>query len=126
MSVDVVIASPVWGRNKLCRPDGAGIGPWNRRPGHSCWPGAPSPRGSLIDKKGTTSLVQVADPINRFPELLRYAVQRIKTLCPMLGKMKIAEILTRAGLHLGATRRRPDAQGEARRAASSGKRFAFA
>ena len=39
---------------------------------------------------------------------------------------KIAEILTRAGLHLGATRRRPDAQGEARRAASSGKRFAFA
>ncbi len=34
---------------------------------------------------------------------LRYAVQRLKTLCPSLGKEKIARMLCRAGLHLGAT-----------------------
>jgi transposase InsO family protein len=41
--------------------------------------------------------------VNRFPEYTRYIVQRLKTLCPMLGKVKIAQILARAGLHLGAT-----------------------
>jgi transposase InsO family protein len=30
-------------------------------------------------------------------------VQRLQTLCPRLGKVKIAQILGRAGLHLGAT-----------------------
>jgi putative transposase len=34
---------------------------------------------------------------------LRYAVQRLKALCPVLGKAKIVETLCRAGLHLGAT-----------------------
>jgi transposase InsO family protein len=29
--------------------------------------------------------------------------ERLKTLCPTLGKVKIAQILARAGLHLGAT-----------------------
>jgi transposase InsO family protein len=30
-------------------------------------------------------------------------VQRLKTLCPTMGKVKIAETLARAGLHLGTT-----------------------
>jgi len=34
---------------------------------------------------------------------VRYIVQRLRALCPMLGKVKIAEILARAGLHLGVT-----------------------
>jgi len=32
---------------------------------------------------------------------VRYAVQRLQALCPTLGKKKLAEILARAGLHLG-------------------------
>jgi len=30
---------------------------------------------------------------------LRYLVQRLKVLYPMLGKQKIAQVLCRAGLH---------------------------
>jgi len=41
----------------------------------------------------------------KFPRAthLRYSVQRLKALCPTLGKVKIAQILCRSGLHLGAT-----------------------
>src|SRR5262249_5054466 len=42
-------------------------------------------------------------PVNRFPNFVRYIVQRLQTLCPRLGKVKIAQILARAGLHLGVT-----------------------
>ena len=55
------------------------------------------------DEDGAKALVQLPSPVNRFPELVRHAVQRLKTLCPALGKKKIAETLARAGLHLGAT-----------------------
>jgi hypothetical protein len=34
---------------------------------------------------------------------VRYLVQRFKTLCPTLGKAKIAQTLASAGLHLGTT-----------------------
>ena len=45
----------------------------------------------------------MALPVNKFPDFVRYSVQRLKILCPQLGKVKIAEILSRAGLHLGVT-----------------------
>jgi putative transposase len=41
--------------------------------------------------------------VNKFPDFVREVVQRLKILCPRLGKRKIAETLARAGLHLGAT-----------------------
>jgi len=47
--------------------------------------------------------VQLRTPVNKFPEYVRYAVQRVKALCPTLGKRKLAAVLARAGLHLGAT-----------------------
>ena len=56
-----------------------------------------------IDEEGPKALVQLAEPVNKFPDLVRAMVQRLKALCPMLGKVKIAEILARAGLHLGVT-----------------------
>lgn len=34
---------------------------------------------------------------------MRYTVQRLKTLCPSMGKVKIALTLARAGLDLGST-----------------------
>ena len=56
-----------------------------------------------LDEQGPDGLVWVREPVNKFPGFVRYAVQRLKTLCPTLGKVKIAEILCRADLHLGAT-----------------------
>ena len=56
-----------------------------------------------LDEQGSRSLVQLREPVNKFPDFVRYAVQRLKLLCPGMGKVKIAQILCRAGLHLGAT-----------------------
>jgi transposase InsO family protein len=56
-----------------------------------------------VDEQGANALVQTREPVNKFPDFVRYAVQRLKTLCPTLGKAKIAETLCRAGLHLGTT-----------------------
>lgn len=53
-----------------------------------------------LDEKGPHALVRLEAPVNKFPEFVRYAVQRLKVLCPTLGKVKLAEILCRAGLHL--------------------------
>ena len=56
-----------------------------------------------VDEEGANALVQIREPVNKFPDFVRYAVQRLKALCPMLGKAKIAKMLCRAGLHLGTT-----------------------
>ncbi len=56
-----------------------------------------------LDEDGPEALVQTPVPVNRFPDYVRYMIRRFKTLCPTMGKVKIAETLARAGLHLGAT-----------------------
>ncbi len=56
-----------------------------------------------LGEEGPQALVQLREPANRFPDFVRYAVQRLKVLCPSMGKVKMAQILARAGLHLGAT-----------------------
>jgi len=45
------------------------------------------------------SLLQMATPVNRFIDFIRHAVQQIKLFCPSLAKVKIAEMLGRAGIH---------------------------
>jgi transposase InsO family protein len=56
-----------------------------------------------LDEEGPAALLRTREPVNKFPDFVRYLVQRLQTLCPRLGKVKIAQILTRAGLHLGVT-----------------------
>jgi hypothetical protein len=56
-----------------------------------------------VDEQGPDAPVQLPEPVNKYPDFVRYVVQRLKSLCPMLGKMKIAQILARAGIHLGVT-----------------------
>jgi transposase InsO family protein len=56
-----------------------------------------------IDEQGPDALLQLHEPVNKFPDFVRYIVQRLKTLNPSMGKVKIAETLCRAGLHLGVT-----------------------
>jgi len=47
------------------------------------------------------SLIQSQSPVNRFPDFVRYTGQRMKLLCPTMGKVKIADMLARAGIHIG-------------------------
>ncbi len=56
-----------------------------------------------IDAQGANALLQLREPVNKFPDFVRYIVQRLKALSPSMGKVKIAETLCRAGLHLGIT-----------------------
>lgn len=49
------------------------------------------------------SLARTRSPINRLPDFVRHAVQRLKVFCPRLGKGKIAEVLCRAGIEISAT-----------------------
>jgi hypothetical protein len=56
-----------------------------------------------LDEQGPDALVRLPEPVNKFPELVTYVVKRLKLLCPSLGKVKIAQFLARAGLHLGPT-----------------------
>ena len=48
-----------------------------------------------LDENGAAALIQLPVPVNRFPDLVRYAVQRLQALCPTLGKKKLAEVLAR-------------------------------
>ena len=68
--------------------------------------------GKRLDERGPRALLQSPEPVNRFPDYVRAAVHRLQALCPRLGKVKIAQILARAGLHLavssvGRIRREP-------------------
>jgi transposase InsO family protein len=56
-----------------------------------------------LDDDGPSALLRTQKPVNTFPGFVRYVVQRLQTLCPLLGKAKFAQVLARAGLHLGVT-----------------------
>jgi len=56
-----------------------------------------------VDEEGPSALVQTDEPVNRFRCFVRYLVRRLKVLCPTLGKKRLAQMLARAGLHLGIT-----------------------
>jgi hypothetical protein len=54
-------------------------------------------------EEGERALIQIAEPVNRFPDFVRHLVKQLKALLPTMGKVRIAQVLARAGLHLGAT-----------------------
>jgi len=56
-----------------------------------------------LDEEGPRAIVQTREPVNKFPDFVAYIVRRLKVLCPSMGKAKIAQVLCRAGLHLGST-----------------------
>ena len=56
-----------------------------------------------IDESSSSALVRMPEPVNKFPDFVRYIVQRLRTICPTMGKVKIAQTLARAGLHLGSS-----------------------
>lgn len=56
-----------------------------------------------LDEKGEATLVQIPVPVNRYPDFVAYIVRKLKILCPTMGKVRIANVLARGGLHLGST-----------------------
>lgn len=48
-------------------------------------------------------MVRVPTAANKYPQFVRYLVQRLRGLCPVMGKRNIAETPARAELHLGTT-----------------------
>ena len=53
--------------------------------------------------KASTSLVEFPEKVTRYPDYLRFIIQQLKGYCPFLGRRKIADILTRTGLHISAS-----------------------
>jgi transposase InsO family protein len=82
-----------------------------------------------IDELGPSALVKVPEPVNRFPDFVRQVVRELRCVCPLMGNVRIAQMLARAGLRLSpSTVRRvlrgptgpltsPNASDAARRAA---------
>jgi putative transposase len=56
-----------------------------------------------IDESGSGALVTLPEPVNRFPDFVRQVVQQLKCVCPTMGKVRIAQMLARAGLRLSPT-----------------------
>ncbi len=56
-----------------------------------------------LRREGTEAFNGLPKPVNQFPEYVTYVVQRLKALCPRLGNKKIAQVLARAGLHVGVS-----------------------
>ena len=56
-----------------------------------------------VDEQGPDALLQMREPVNRFPDFVRQAIRDLKNLCPSMGKAKVAQTLARAGLHMGST-----------------------
>jgi len=56
-----------------------------------------------VDEEGEGALIRITEPVNKFPDFVRYLVKQLKVLLPTMGKARIAQVLARAGLHLGVT-----------------------
>jgi transposase-like protein len=56
-----------------------------------------------LEEQGERALVGPRVPVNRFPDFVRAIVAALRVTAPMLGKVRIAQILARAGLVLAAS-----------------------
>jgi transposase InsO family protein len=56
-----------------------------------------------LDEGGEAALVRTPLPVNRFPDFVRGLVAQLRAFAPAMGKVRIAQLLARAGLHLAPT-----------------------
>jgi putative transposase len=56
-----------------------------------------------LDEHGERALIQTVEPVNRYPDFVRNVVRQLKRLFPTMGNERVARVLARAGLRLGAT-----------------------
>ena len=53
--------------------------------------------------EGHSPAVETPEPVNKYPDFVRHIVQRLKALCPTMGRKRIAQLFARSALHLGVT-----------------------
>ena len=83
-------AARAWSAEETARRflvTGATIASWMRR----------------LDEGGADALVTTPVPVNRFPDFVRVLVQELRATLPAMGKVRVAQMLARAGLHLAPT-----------------------
>jgi len=56
-----------------------------------------------LDERGQRDLIQTVEPVNRYPDFVRNLVRQLRLLFPTMGYERMAQVLGRAGLRLGAT-----------------------
>ncbi len=56
-----------------------------------------------LDEDGEGALVRLPVPVNKLPDFVAVVVQTLRATCPSLGKVRIAQMLARAGLALSAS-----------------------
>ena len=76
---------------------------WNLKQTADAFQTDPATISSWMRRIDDESLVNIPVPWNKYPSFLRYVTRQLKTLCPRLGKKKIAEYFARSGLYLAAT-----------------------
>ena len=54
-----------------------------------------------LDEEGPDALVAPPVPVNRYPDFVAVAAQKLRLAGAALGRKRIANMLARAGLHLG-------------------------
>ena len=73
-----------------------------------------------VDAQGPNALVQLREPVSKFPDCVRFVVQQLKALCPTMGKRKIPGTLARHRVVSGDHHSRQPAQRKARGTTGSG------
>lgn len=53
-----------------------------------------------VDQQGPDALVQTRVPVRKFPDFVAVLVKNLRAMFPAMGKVRIAQVLGRAGLHL--------------------------
>ena len=56
-----------------------------------------------LDEHGERDLIQTVEPVNRYPDFVRNLVRQLRRLFPAMGYERMALVLARVGLVLGAT-----------------------
>lgn len=55
-----------------------------------------------LDEGGSAALLALPVPVNKLPECHSLVVEQLRALLPTMGKRRIAQLLTRAGVSLAA------------------------
>jgi len=56
-----------------------------------------------LEERGPEALVQSREPANRLPDCVGHVVRQLQRMFPSMGKVRLTNVLARAGLQLAAT-----------------------
>jgi len=56
-----------------------------------------------LDEEGEAALVRTPEPVNKLPAFVGHVLRSVRMHWPGAGEKRIAQVLARAGLHVGAT-----------------------